>query len=417
MADDRLFRQGKFSFIGSLVASKEPMTDKKLSDTSEWKKQRLNVGVKVDGNAQFLNMEFIHSDKVSKCKILGKDGDLMEVSLNDTYKSEIVSKASDLTKITIDLETDFEKKKEYTSLLFKVMNHERENRNLLNKESLTDDEKIKLEDNNNKIEEYQKQIEELATNRVVFCHMKDAIKFLNASIPSIGDNKIKVTGQVKSNFYNGKNNLQYIPSHIELVSEETESQLKVFMDVFYDKDSIVDDKKLKKVMVNGYIGERKNKKDKLYPLTVIIDYAKINEEDEEQQALLNFMKDTFKITDKKQVHKMGVEINVINGSEIVEFNEKCLTDKQKMAVKLGMNKLEDFKPRGNVYGERIQELRVCCPNLRDYPDGSIEVFPIKDLVDYLAEDDSDITDDNAKNSEELSKQETSQADKLKALFG
>lgn len=417
---EKLFKQKRFSFIGSLVASKEPMTDNKLSDTSEWKKQRLNVGVKVDGNAQFLNMEFIHSDRVSKCKILDKDGELMEVSLNETHKPEIINKASDLTKIVIDLETDFEKKKEYTKLLFKVRNHEKDNRDLLSKKELTDDEKAKIEENNSKIEEYQKQINELATNRVVFCHMKDAIKFLNASIPTIGTSKIKITGNIKSNFYNGKNNIQYIPNNIELVPEETESQLKAYIDVFYDKDSIEDDKKLKKMFINGYIGEREKKKDKLYPLTVLIDYTKIDEEDDDQKALLDFMKNTFKITDKKQVHKIGVEINVINGSEIVEFDESCLTKEQKTAVALGLKKVEDFKPRGNVYGNRIQELRVCCPDLSNYPEGAVEVFSVKDLGDYLADDDSDITEDKAKketNKSEEKTQETSQADKLKALFG
>ena len=37
-----------------------------------------------------------------------------------------------------------------------------------------------------------------------------------------------------------------------------------------------------------------------------------------------------------------------------------------MAIALGMNKLEDFKPRGATYGDQIQELRVINADLRNY---------------------------------------------------
>lgn len=408
---ERLFRKGRFSFVGEVVASNEPMTTKKLSDTSKWSRTRLNLGVKNDSNAQFLTMEYIHTDSVKTCKLLGKDGEMFEVSLTDTMKPEVLEKVMDSAKIVVDLETDFEKKKEYTSLIFKKRNHEMKK------------EEDKTEDDEQKILEYTNQINELANNRVEFAHMKDVIKFINASLPNLQKHKVRITGQVKSNYYNSKNNLQYIPNFIEIVPEDTENHLKLFADIFYDKDGIDDDKKLKKMIVNGYVGERIKKVDKLYPLTVVIDYDKIDLENEEQVALLDFMKETFSITNKKMVHKIGVEINVINGAEVVEFDESCLTDQQKMAVKLGIKKVEDFKPRGNTYGDRIQELRVCCPDLKAFPNGCEEVFATKDLADYLVQDDSDVSISDVKKEETKEEarveapQEESAEDKLKRLFG
>lgn len=406
---ERLFNNSRFNFVGSVSYGKEPLSTKPMG-SSKWSKTRLGVGVKNDNNMQFLNMEYIHNDSVKTCKILGKDGETFEVDLNKTTNEEVVAKASDMVKITVDLETDFEKKKEYTSLIFKVRNIEKKK-----PEEITDEDKTKLV-------EYKAQIKELATNRVEFAHMKDAIKFVNASLPVIKDYKIRVTGTVKSNFYNNKNNLQYIPSFIEIVPQDTENQLKAYMDVFYEEGGIEDDLSVKKMFVNGYVGEKVKKVDTLFPLSVVIDYTKIDLENAEHQMLLGFMKDIFKITDKKQVHKIGVELNVINGSEVVEFDESCLTDQQRLAIQFGLNKIEDFKPRGNVYGEKIQELKVVKANLKAYPNGCKEVFNVDDLHLYLSKDDSDVKASDIKKEEpkeevkEESKEQT-QEEKLRALFG
>ena len=405
-----LFRNGSFNFIGVLGYSDAPLNTKKLSDTSKWSRTRLNVSVRNDNNSQFLNMEYIHSDSVNTCKILGKDGAMFEVALTDTAKPETIEKSADFTRITIDLETDFEKKKQYLSLIFKKRNHEMKK----------DDEKT--QEDLDKIKEYEQQIKELATNRITFCHMQDVVKFLNSALPAIGKQKVRVTGQVKCNYYNGKNNLQYIPSLIELVPEETENQLKVFVDFFYDKDGIDDDTKEKKMIVNGYIGEKVKKVDKLYPLAVAFDYTKVDEENPQHKMLLDYMKGIFKITNKKEVHKIGLELNVLNGAETVEFNEDCLTDQQKMEIALGLSKLEDFKPRGNIYGNRIQELRVFKPDSKNYPEGSVEVFPVDELETYLSYDDSDVKLSDVKKDEtkEEVKEESNAApsteDLMKSLF-
>lgn len=396
MAKNKMFRQSTFEFIGTLSYGDAPLSTKKLSDTSKWSRTRLGVSVRDGSNSEYLTMEYIHCNDVKTCKLLemvDKEAKMFDINLDNTTDRNVIERVPNFARTVIDLESDFEKKDERIKLFFKKLNHDRK--------------ETKTEEDLEKIAEYEKQIAELSDNKVEYVHMKDVIQMLNSSLPVIAKQKVRVTGNVKINYYNGKARLQYIPSLIELVPEETENKLKVYADFFYDKDGIEDDSKEKKMYVNGYIGETVSKVDKLYPIQVVLDYTKIDEENAQHMMLLKLMKDIFKITDKKQIHKNAIEINVLNGREQVEFSEACLTEQQKMYVQMGLNKLEDFRPRGGAYGDKVQELRVAKADLKEMPEGSVEVFSIKDLDDYLSQDDSD------KSIKDVKKEETKKVNEVK----
>ena len=337
----------------------------------------------------------------------------------ETTSKETLEKASDLSKVTIDLEEDFEKKKEYTSIIYKIRNHDKELSQLLKKQdAFTDEDKARGKELAAKIEDYKKQLEELADNRVQFCHMKDVIKYIQSKLPLMEKKKIKVVGTVKCNLYKGKTMLQYVPSSIELVDTDTEEQLKIYVEIFYDKDAVDDDKKAKQLHGNVFIYTREKGTDRLYPVTIGLNYEKVDLEDTEDVLFLDFMRTAFEIHDKKQIHKNKVELNVINGSPVVEFDESCLTDRQKLAIAVGKNKLEDFRPKGNIYGDRIQELRLSMPITEgEFANGALEVFPVKELGDYLVSDDSDVsvTDIEDKKEETKPSAESNKA-KMKSLF-
>lgn len=402
---DKMFNNSKFTFIGEFtVGKKGGKVTSVLKEGGEWFKTRGNFGIKANGSNQFLTLEFIHREDLGKFKIFGADGESFEVAAEDTRKPSTIEKAAQFILTTIDLETDEAKKKERMSLVFKRKNHE--------------DKEEKTQEDLDKIAEYTEKINELSTQRISFCHVKDVIDFLDAASDKLKGKKIKVTGNVKSNYYKSKNSLQFIPSLIEFASEDDVEGLSMTADIFYEKDSIEDDKKEKKMFINGYIGDRIKKENKLFPISLVLDYSKINEEIAEQAELLEFMKSTFEITNKKQVHKIGVKINVVNGSEKIEFDESCLTPKQLIAVKLGMSKIEDFKPKGGAFGEFKQELKVVCPLLREYPEGCIEVFPVKELGDYIVSDDSDVKASDVKedkHKEEVAKEKSTE-DMLSAFF-
>lgn len=406
MAKERMFDKGKFIFIGEPVFGRDNVvTTAKLNAKSDWSKTRLNFGVKVGNNTQFLTAEYIHSDKVKTTKLFDKEGKDFDVKLEDTANPKWLKEVSDYSKITVNLELDQEVKKQYYSLIFKRRNHE-----------IKDDKTTEDED---KIKEYTEKLKEFSSNVVQFVHIKDFIKFINSSQEVIKGNKIKVTGDVKSNYYNGKNRLQFIPSTVEFVSADTREELTVHLDIFFDRDSIDDDKKEKKMYINGYVGERIKKADKLIPTQIIFDYSKANLEDENQNNLVEFVKGFFNVKNKKLLYKLPVICQVINGAEVVEFDESQLTKTQKTAIALGLNTLEDFKPKGNIFGERINFIRLIQPNLKQATEGAIESIDVEDLYNYLLEDDSDKSIEDVKNNdnEESKKEEQSNDDLMKALFG
>lgn len=397
----KISRNNTFNFVGTLKFGKDLVSTRQLGE-SKWKSTRANVMVKDNENAQFLNIEYMHADDVSNAIMFTKDNEKIEVDLSMTNNPEVVKNCADFMKTTVDLETDFEKKKEYVKLIFKKRNHEFKKA------------EDKTQEDFDKIEEYTKEIEEKATNRHEFAHMKDVIKFLEENKELLEDKKVRVRGDVKTNYYNGKTNLQYVPKEIELVENDMENGLRAETDLFFDKDSMDDDKKEKKVHINGYIMDRVKKKDVLVPLSVVIDYAKVDLDNPEHVELLNFLKGIFSVKDKKQIHKMGVLLNVINGRESTEFDESMLTDSQKMCIKLGMNTINDFRPKGNVYGERMQELKVINGDFRTYKEGSVEVFPINELDDYLIQTQDEIKEQK---EEESKTEEISDATKIANLFG
>lgn len=408
---EKFFNKARFIFTGAPIFGKESIDTRKLSDTSEWSRTRLNFGVKANNDTQFLNAEFMHSDKVKKVKLFSKDNESFEVNLCDTDNKDVLDKVADFSKITVDLETDKEVKDNYYSLLFKIRNHEI-------KEEMTEED-IK------KIAEYKEQIKEFSANIKQFAHMKDVIDYISVNKETISKHKIKVTGDVKVNYYNGKSRLNFVPKNFKLLVgdniDEIKEELMVYMDIFFDRDSIDDDKKENKVYINGYVGETIKKADKLMPTQVIFDYSKANLEDERQKALVEFVKGFFEVKNKKALHRLPIICQVINGAEIVEFDESQLTDKQKTAIALGLAKLDDYKPKGNIFGERINFIRLIQPDLRLSPEGTLESIDLEDLPSYLPSDDSDkkVEDMKVENDKEDEKKdkEIDQSAMMRELFG
>ena len=408
---ERLFKNTRFTFVGKPIYSNEPLSIKPLKEGSEWNKERLSLGIKAGNSSPFLNMEYIFKTGEDTFKLRDKHtNELFEVKGSETANKEVLDRTN--PKIVIDLEDDFDKKKDYLSLIYKKRNHE----------IINDDEKT--DEDLQKIEEYTREIKELADKRYEFAHIKDAMKLLNANLPNLKDKKVRVTGNVKCNYYKGKNNLQYIPQVIELVPDNYEEQLTVIADIFFEKNCIEDDREQKKMFVNGYIGDTIKADDrfveKLFPTTIVIDYSKVDINDETQKMIFDIIKEAFEVKNKKLIYKNGVELKVISGAEEIEFNEDCLTDKQKQYIKLGIKTLDDFKPKGKIFGDKINELRLISPTMKDeYSDGAVEtVIEVKDLGLYLATDDSDIKKEDIKIKD---KKEVSEEDKtreiMKGLFG
>nr|DAQ97633.1 MAG TPA: hypothetical protein [Caudoviricetes sp.] len=420
---NNIFKEATFNFIGHINFGKEPVSIKnaRKDGTGNLYRKKLGVGIKHSTSCPFLSMEVLQDGmNPEKFKVLGLDNKLVEVPYGITTNPDVMAKIADYTKITIDLETDFEKKKEYVSLIYKVRSHEFKLGELEKKkesEGLTTEEETAIEEHKAKIEEYNAEIAEKATNRHTFI-MKDAIDFINANLPEMKKHKVRVTGNAVSNYYNDVNKLQYVPKTIEYVPDDTPTCLKVEATVFFEKKAMIDDEKNKKVMVNGYLPETRKKVTKLYPTMFVIDYNKLDLSQESHQTALDFMKSTFEGKDKKSVYRVLVDIDVIDGAEVKEFTEADLTKEQKQAIALGLYTFEDFKPKNPSYGANIAEYRVVKPVLKEeYSSGAVVAFASKDLVTYLPNSEPVAEPPKEEKNEEPAPAENSQSVDLDALFG
>ena len=303
-----------------------------------------------------------------------------------------------------------------TSCTSKLFNS-RENNHLWNPNKT--DEEREQDRKYPKYTEFVKKV--LATKRMTVVTQKDLIQVLGAIAPDLREKKtkVKVKGNVKLNYYNGNTRLEYHPTSFEIVGKDAAYENVLLLDVFYEKDSIEDEEKEKKMYINGYLAQKvKGGEFKLYPVPFVLDYSKIDTEDPDQKLLLEYNKGIFDIKDKKQVHKVSIIGKSLNGAEIKEFDESCLTARQKMSIALGQSKIEDFKPKSNIYGNFITEYKIITDNLVNQPDGTEQVFPVKELIDYLSYDDSDKKAEDVKVEEnEPADQEEKRKAMMAKLFG
>jgi len=356
----RLYNQ--FEFTGELAFPKEPTTINEMG-TSGWKKKQQSLIIKEsNSNSAFVKMEAIfHPNKESQVHttqkgLFGEDSASVKIDWDDRLETSVVDSVSDFRKIVIDLTPPDVDKNEY-------FNNRREIYNLETKENATAEDKSKLADLYDKARE-------LLPERKEFLHKFDAIDYLSDKLEDLKGKKFRVKGNIVKSYYNGKFYTNYEPQTIELVSDEYTNSLSLQLDLFYKKDA-VDDKSFKKngmLYFDTYIiaYDNQHKKDVFFPQKTVFNGSKLDMENERHMALVKFFKDTFTVTKSKEVNHIAVEAKVVNGAEEVEFNESHLTAQQKEMISLGLAELKDFKPRGTVLGENLDEIRILKPLLKEF---------------------------------------------------
>lgn len=256
----------------------------------------------------------------------------------------------------------------------------------------TDNEKISIKwgDRNDPdvistVASYKKHVVDLGDGRKEFITDYDFVKFIDDNVDEFKNGKFTVTGNSIINEYNGKLSNRFQIQNIYKLDDETKSQLKVTMDLYYMQDSVdfADWKEEKKIRISGYTTAyiAAEKKNMYVPQDVVLDASKIDFDNEKHVKLLKFKLaqlglglDGDKPTNglkKNKVYKMQVICSYFNGAEEVEIDESMLSDNQKMALELGIKTLDDFRD-SKVYGDRIIEYRIVDFNLKgDYSDGYI----------------------------------------------
>lgn len=412
MAQKRFY--STFRFTGELQI---PNDEKKLIQEtvydSGWTKRALKIGVKESKtNSQFVNMEGMIPGSTSfELKKPHKDGGDKKIKFpfKDRNTSAVSDSVADFAKIVVDLETDFEKKKDRISLQMKV-------RNITQKDTITEEDKIKLG-------EYRKELEEKSDNVHKFVCEVDAVDFLKENIEVLKAHKVRISGNFSRTTSKGKYYTSYQPSMIELVPSETKNELKVSTDIYFDKDSIdeTDFKEDKKIYVNGYIKgyDSKTQSEKYYPQQFVIDASKLDMENPKHVGRLDFIRSTFKVKGKNVFH-IPVEFNTYNGSQQVEFTIDMLEERHRTQVELGLKTLEDYKPKGGfILGGKVSEFRFAKLLDADYPDGAedteINTSEFEDMIATSSAETVSVEEVKSKETDEV-KEESTEYDDIDALF-
>lgn len=251
----------------------------------------------------------------------------------------------------------------------------------------TDNEKLDVdwddrfdEDIISKVASYRKYIVNLGDDhggRQEFITAYDMIEHLREYLPDY-DGRVVVTGQFTRDWY-AKKKMYFSKFRVQNVfaaPEERKNRLLLTMDLFYNKASLDDSDfdESKKMTLDCYIEQYINKDEgrKYVPIQVVFSGAKYDLENEKHKKLFDYKMKYIKVKNKNMVH-IPWEIVLLRGAEEAEFDESMLTDSQREQVELGIKTVDDFRPKGNVYGDRIDEFRLFEPKLEgDYADGVLE---------------------------------------------
>lgn len=216
----------------------------------------------------------------------------------------------------------------------------------------------------------------------------DVAEFIKEHIFELKGKKVTVTGQVNKDFYNGNARDRFVVQSIFVADDNAKTGLNILGDYFFTKDSIdtSDWKKEHKIYIDGYTKEyvATEKKQMYVARQLVFDCGKVNFEDEKHIKIVNYrlaqiglayedgsIKNNLK---SKKVYKISVIISYTNGQEEIAFDEKELTENQRTAIELGFKTLDDFKPKGKIYGDKKVEYKLVDFDLRDdYADGCVTI--------------------------------------------
>jgi hypothetical protein len=373
-----------FEFIGHVNIPKNKDKFHKVDKfDSGWEKHTLNFAVKESNtNSAFVEFQGGYSNvKPNKVMTFGKGtennrGSKLEIPWADRLKPETVEMVADFKKVVVDFTSDLELKEKLNQLRYEI-------RMLEFKDELTPDEQEKLA-------ALRTEHTEAAVDRYEFIHPYDAVVFLSNKLEDYKAFKLRLTGSVIMSAWKGKYYRRFEPTLIEVVDSETPSQLKATMDIFFTKDAVdeKDFKKDKKVYIDGYVidYDGQAKKDQFFPQQFVINAQKIDFENEMHVKRFEYLKNKFTVANKKGVYHLQWLVNIFRGADKVEFTEKDLTPSQREAIEFGLNKLEDFAPKGGMLGDNVYENRLVKPLLvtvnehNDFTNGAVESdYTVDDL--------------------------------------
>lgn len=313
----------RFSFVGTPVLpkqeSKRPFYSESESKDHATKYRRVTLGIKESDQ----NMAFVEAfGAVQKTvKTMDKSGNKIEVDWKDRLDKDVVQNVAGYRKYVLHLGDDFGGRQEFISAY-------------------------------------------------------DFLAAVNEWLPKY-KGRVAVTGQFQKDWYKDHYTDRFQFQSIYAVTDDNrKSRLALTMDVFYNKESIdeTDWKSEKRIYLNGYISQYINKDEgtQYVPQQFVFNANKYQDDNPQHMKLLNYKLKYVKTKSKTYVH-IPWDVVLLRGAETVEFDESMLTDAQREQVELGVKTVDDFKPKGDIYGTKINEYRLFDPKLvGDFENGFVD---------------------------------------------
>lgn len=351
----------RFTFVGTPVLPKEKAKRpfyKEFEKADKNGKKRTLASMTFGIKESDTNMAFVEAFDSAQDTILTMDSnnEKLNVDWNDRFDEDIVASVANYRKYTVDLGEDCGGRQEFITLF-------------------------------------------------------DMMQYLNEHLKEY-KGKLMVTGQfvrewyAKKSVYLDKFRLQNVYA---VDAEEYKSRLSLVMDIYYNRDSIdkSEFKENQKIYLNGYVEQYMGKDEgrKLLPMQFVFSAAKYKlEENPKHKKLFDYKMSYIDIKNKTMVH-IPWDVVLLRGAEEAEFDESMFTEKQKEQIELGLKTLDDFKPRGSIVGDRINEYRLFDPKLTgDFADGVLEVEDTPDeFEERIYQPPKDETLDEAKKSSKTQK--------------
>ena len=173
--------------------------------------------------------------------------------------------------------------------------------------------------------------------------------------------KFKLKGDVVYQKYEGKIYRKLNPRYIELVSDETQEESILNLELYYTENAVDDQlfEDSQRYLVNTYISQYnwETKEEEYFEEPVIIDVSKAT--NELQQKAFNIIKNRFVINDEK-VYRLGVKAVLLNGKEKRQITMEDLTEEERDLIECGLATLDEISAEyGNsINGESVNELKV-----------------------------------------------------------
>ena len=208
-----------------------------------------------------------------------------------------------------------------------------------------------------------------------FITQYDFINFLAEWLPKY-DGKVRASGAWEKNAYNGKITDRFILQNVYAVAEDEKPKLQLTAEFFYNGDSVSTKEleKTGKIYIDGYISQYMSGiGSKYFRQNAILCNTSYDLENEKHRAVWEFKKAYFEKLSNKKMYRSLWEFRYLNGAEEVQFDESMLTDKQKAAIELGLATIDTYRPKGDLFGSKIREVRLSVPKLTgDYSNGAVE---------------------------------------------